>query len=303
MVAGMPAIVTDRLTKRYEQRVAVDALSIEIPDGVIAGFVGPNGAGKTTSMRMLLGLIRPTAGTGEVLGAPFGDPKALERVGALIESPAFHPAMSARRNLRVLATLGALPTSRIDEVLEIVELADRADEAVHTFSLGMRQRLAFAAALLPRPRLLLLDEPTNGLDPPGIHEMRTFLRQTAAAGCTILVSSHLLAELEQVCDWLVVLERGQLVFQGSMETLRRQQTTTVVGRPEHADDADALVKVLADAGLDAVSSDGTVRVADSGEPGAQLNRLAFEAGIVLTELREQTQDLEEAFFRMMEDRR
>jgi ABC-2 type transport system ATP-binding protein len=211
--------------------------------------------------------------------------------------------MTGRRNLRVLATLGALPACRVDEVLEIVELADRADEPVHTFSLGMRQRLAFAAALLPRPRLLLLDEPTNGLDPPGIQEMRTFLRETAAAGCTILVSSHLLGELEQVCDWLVVLEQGQLVFQGSMETLRHQQTTTVIGRPEHAADAEALVKVLTDAGLDAASCHGTVRIANSGEPGAQLNRLAFEAGIVLTELREQIQDLEETFFRMMEHRR
>ncbi len=200
----VPAIRTENLTKTYGTRNAVDGVSLEVPAGVIAGFVGPNGAGKTTTIRMLLSLIRPTTGSVAVLGTPASRPaEYLPRVGALIEGPAFYPGLSARRNLEILATLGGFSTQRVDPLLEQVGLQGRERDAVKTYSLGMRQRLGIAAALLPNPALLILDEPTNGLDPAGILEIRELLRHLKEQGVTILVSSHLLAEVEHIADWII----------------------------------------------------------------------------------------------------
>lgn len=214
--SGSPlAIETRGLSKHFGPRKAVDSLTISVPSGAITGFVGPNGAGKTTTIRMLLGLIRPNAGSAVVLGQAISHPRMyLPRVGALAESPAFYPSLSGRKNLEVLALLGGHSRSRISQVLEIVGLSDRARDLVGKYSLGMKQRLGVAMALLPDPELLILDEPANGLDPLGIIEMRDLLRSLRDQGKTIFLSSHLLGELEQIIDWLVVLNQGQALFNG-----------------------------------------------------------------------------------------
>src|SRR5437588_5332898 len=189
----MNAIETRRLTKHFGKQTAVDDLSMSIPAGSIAGFIGPNGAGKTTTLRLLLGLVRPNAGSATVLGFPLTESdRYLPRVGALIEAPAFYPSLSGRTNLEVLARLGGYPRSRLNELLEAVDLSDRARDRVGTYSLGMKQRLGVAMALLPDPDLLILDEPANGLDPLGIIEMRDLLRRLREQGKTIFISSHLL---------------------------------------------------------------------------------------------------------------
>jgi len=199
-----PVVETRGLTKRYGSRTVVDALDMQIPLGVVAGFIGPNGAGKTTTLRMLLGLVRPSAGDGRVFSLPLHSPASyLPRVGALIESPAFYPGLTGQRNLAVQATLGGHPLARVPVVLERVGLADRGGDRYRTYSLGMKQRLGIAGALLGDPSLLILDEPTNGLDPAGIRDMRALVRSLAQDGPTVLISSHLLAEVQQVCDWLV----------------------------------------------------------------------------------------------------
>ncbi|MEY2468303.1 MAG: type transport system ATP-binding protein [Actinomycetota bacterium] len=197
------ALTTTGLTKRYGARTAVDNLDIELPTGVVAGFVGPNGAGKTTTMAMLLGLVRPSAGTATVLGRSISDPAGyLPRVGALIENPAFYPALTGVENLRMFATVAGHDHASIPTVLETVRLTDRGDDRYSKYSLGMKQRLGIAAALLGDPELLILDEPANGLDPQGVREMRSLIAGLAGTGRTVLVSSHDLSELEQVCDWL-----------------------------------------------------------------------------------------------------
>ena len=209
------AIATHDLSKHFGQRKAVDGLTISIPVGTIAGFVGPNGAGKTTTIRLLLGLMRPSAGSATILGQPLTHPERyLPCVGALIEAPAFYPSLSGRTNLEVLARLGDFPRSRVDQVLEVVELSDRGSDPVRTYSQGMKQRLGVAMALLPDPDLLILDEPANGLDPLGIIQMRDLLRHLRELGKTIFLSSHLLGELEQVTDWLVMLNLGKALFSG-----------------------------------------------------------------------------------------
>jgi ABC-2 type transport system ATP-binding protein len=210
-----PAVVVRGLTKRYGSRTVVDRLDFEIPAGAVAGLIGPNGAGKTTILRMLLGLVRPDGGTGTVSGQPITTPAAyLPSVGALVEGPAFYPGLSGARNLAVYATLAGIAPSRVPIVLERLGLADRATDAYRTYSLGMRQRLGIAAALLGDPALVVLDEPTNGLDPAGIRDMRGIIRSICADGRTVLVTSHLLTEVQQVCDWLVVISQGQRRFQG-----------------------------------------------------------------------------------------
>jgi ABC-2 type transport system ATP-binding protein len=214
------AISTRGLTKRYGARTVVDHLDLDVPAGVVAGFIGPNGAGKTTTLRMLLGLVRPDAGTGSVNGVPLTRPAGyLPRVGALIESPAFYPGLSGTRNLAVQATLGGHDPAGIPALLERVGLAARGADPYQSYSLGMRQRLGIAAALLGDPALVVLDEPTNGLDPAGIREMRGIVRSINQDGRTVLVSSHLLAEVEQVCDWLIVIGEGRRLFQGPIQEL------------------------------------------------------------------------------------
>src|SRR5882672_5548332 len=216
------ALATRGLRKRYGSRPALAGLDLSVPSGVVYGFLGPNGAGKTTTMRLLTGLIHPDAGTIEVLGRPFGrgDRRRLFEVGALIEQPSFYPYLSARENLRSLAAAGALTTrSRIEELLEMVGLRDRARDKVQTYSLGMKQRLGIAAALLSDPRLLLLDEPSNGLDPAGIVAMRETLKNLAASGKTVFVSSHILGEVEQLADVVGIIAAGRLVREGPIEQL------------------------------------------------------------------------------------
>lgn len=214
------AIETYGLSKHFGQRKAVDGLTISIPAGTIAGFVGPNGAGKTTTIRLLLGLMRPSAGSATILGQPLTAPRAyLPRVGALIEAPAFYPSLSGQTNLEVLAQLGGYPRSRVSQLLEMVDLSDRAKDPVRKYSQGMKQRLGVAMALLPDPDLLILDEPANGLDPLGIIQMRDLLRHLREQGKTIFLSSHLLGELEQITDWLVILNQGKALFSGPAREL------------------------------------------------------------------------------------
>lgn len=223
---GTLAIETHGLSKSFGQRKAVDRLTISIPAGTIAGFVGPNGAGKTTTIRLLLGLVRPGEGSATILGKPLTDPRSyLPHVGALIEAPAFYPSLSGRTNLEVLARLGGYPRSRVSQVLEMVELSDRAKDPVRKYSQGMKQRLGVAMALLPDPDLLILDEPANGLDPIGIIQMRDLLRLLRERGKTIFISSHLLGELEQVADWLVMLNQGKALFSGPARDLLAKEAS------------------------------------------------------------------------------
>lgn len=295
------AVLTKGLTKLFAKRTAVDRLSLEIPRGCISGFVGPNGAGKTTTLRMLLGLVRPSAGDGAVLGHPLSDaPRYLRRVGALIEGPTFYPTLTGRANLEVLARLGGLELTRVDDVLERVGLGGRGRDPFRTYSLGMRQRLGIAAALLPNPELLVLDEPTNGLDPHGIAEIRALLRSFADEGTTVFVSSHLLAEIQQVCEHLVVIESGRLVFQGSVEELLAARSPELIARPESTEDAMRLLALVERHGRTASMGElgGSLEVhvdADACWAG-ELNRLAMAEGITLVHLSERCPTLEEAFF-------
>lgn len=296
--ANSPAVTTSGLTKRFGGRTVVDALDLSIPSGSVCGFVGPNGAGKTTTIRMLLGLIRPSAGTGTVLGGDLGDPRSyLSGVGALIEAPAFYPQLSGADNLRTLARLGQIDLARIDGVLERVGLSERAGDRYRTFSLGMKQRLGIAAALLADPALLILDEPTNGLDPAGILEMRALIRSLADDGITVFVSSHLLSEVEHVCDHLVMIRNGRSVFQGPVTDLRRSGGTEIVAGPERPDQSGQLVEVLGLAGYvaEAEGVSGLVLVQADADQAADVNRVAMAAGIALAHLAVRQRSLEEAF--------
>ena len=298
----MPALETEGLSKRYGARFAVDHVDIGLPAGVVSGFVGPNGAGKTTTILMLLGLVRPTDGTGQVLGHPITDPAAyLSRVGALIEAPLFYPTLSGRRNLEVLTRLGRLDRGRITQVLEQVELSDRAGDLVRSYSLGMKQRLGIAAALLPEPELVILDEPTNGLDPAGIREIRELLRGLTERGITVFVSSHLLAEIEAICQHLVMINKGKLVFQGDIEGLLAAQKSTLIATPEHATDVAALVALCEREGKAARADGGSVRVSAHADWAAELNRRAMAANITLSGLQMTRASLEEAFFSVTGD--
>ena len=299
-VTDAPAITTEALTKRYGERTVVDELTFSVPASVISGFIGPNGAGKSTTIRMLLGLVRPTSGAGHVLGKPLDAPEhSLERVGALIEAPAFYPTLSARDNLQVLARLGGLAPD-LDALLDRVGLLGRSADPVRAYSLGMKQRLGIAAALISDPMLLILDEPTNGLDPEGIAETRELLRSLAEEGRTILVSSHLLAEIEQICEHLVVIRAGRLLFEGDVSDLVHSASPQLRVRPEHPADLAALAEVIRPVVPD-VRFDAAGLLVDGDEAVAgRVNRMAMSAGITLVELHSITATLEEAFFELTE---
>jgi ABC-2 type transport system ATP-binding protein len=300
--ASDSAIRTVGLCKDYGARRALDDLTIDVPNGVIAGFVGPNGAGKTTTIRILLGLIAPTAGSAGILGVPVTRPgDYLGQVGALIESPAFYPTLSGRANLQALARLGGFRSGRVAEVLDMVRLSDRADDQYRTYSLGMRQRLGIAAALLPEPRLLVRDEPVNGLDPSGITEVRALLRSLADHGVTVFVSSHLLSEVEQIAGWLVMITRGRLVFDGPTERALALQNGVLVVHCENGNPR-IVSSLAARAGYaSTVDDDGQLTIEAPADFAGELNRQAMGAGVTLSELRFQQPTLEEMFFAMAEE--
>jgi ABC-2 type transport system ATP-binding protein len=290
------AVVVDRLTKRFGSRTAVDQVSFSVPTGCVAGLIGPNGAGKTTILAMLLGLVRPSDGSATVLGSPVERrAEFLPRVGALIEGPAFNPGVSGVDNLRSLAVLGGQRTDNLGELIDLVGLTGRGQDRVGSYSFGMKQRLGIAAALLGDPALVILDEPTNGLDPVGMQDVRRMIRDIAAAGRTVIVSSHLLGELEVVCDWLIVLDHGGLVHLGTPESLGGSADTIAL-RTVEAERLDDLAAIVGTSGLP-VERRGTDLVVtiddgvDAGRFAAEINRRAHTAGIVLAELHHERADL------------
>ena len=289
-------IQTRALTKRYgESIVAVDALDLGVRRGEVYGFLGPNGAGKTTTLRMLLGLVRPTSGQAAVLGAAPGSPEGLARVGAMIETPAFYPYLSGRDNLRVLARYAGVGMDRVEVVLDEVRLTDRAADRSRTYSLGMKQRLGVAAALLKDPELLILDEPTNGLDPGGMAEMRDFIRSLGEGGRTVVLSSHLMGEVEQVADRVGVIRDGGLVAEGTVEALRGRAGLKV--RAEPLAEAAQLIAALAD--VDEVTDvDGLLDVTVDTSRAPAINRLLVEAGIAVSELYAHKPSLEHVFLEL-----
>jgi ABC-2 type transport system ATP-binding protein len=295
----MNVIRTTELTRRFGSLVAVDGLTLDLPVGGVIGLVGPNGSGKSTLIRMLLGLIAPTSGSAEVLGESIARPSRFaSRVGGLIEGPAFVPALSTRANLVSLAYLRGIAPGRVDEVLGIVGLHGREREAVARFSLGMKQRLGIAAALLPDPELLVLDEPTNGLDPAGTVEIRGLLRNLGEEGRTVIVSSHLLSEIEAACDYLVIIRFGTLVFAGPLEELLSQATEYIEAEPEFASDAERLRVLLREAGWSVDGPDSTLRLAASVDDAPAVNRAAAAGGVTLRTLSPRRDTLENVFLRL-----
>jgi ABC-2 type transport system ATP-binding protein len=283
------------LTKRFGSFTAVDDLSFQVEPGRITGFLGPNGAGKTTTLRMLLDLVRPTSGTATIDGVAYTqltDP--LGTVGAALEATSFHPGRSGRDHLRVLAAASGIPDDRVDELLELTGIPAFARSRAGTYSMGMRQRLALAAALLGDPRVLLLDEPANGLDPEGIRWLRTFLRHLSSEGKTILVSSHLLAEVEQTADQIVIIANGRLVRQGTVAELSGGGGTIV-----RTSDAPALARALAAADIVVHPTDDGALMAETTDL-ARVGDVALAAGLPVWELRPKTADLEGLFFELTE---
>jgi ABC-2 type transport system ATP-binding protein len=286
---------------RGGRTLAVDGLDMTVEEGGVFGFLGPNGSGKTTTIRCLLGLTSPTAGSCRVLGADSQRNlhEVVHRIGSIVETPALFPTFSGRRNLELLAALERIPDDRIDAVLDMVGLAGRERHLVRTYSLGMRQRLAIAAALLKDPELLVLDEPANGLDPAGIRHVRQLLRQLAAGGRTVLVSSHILSEVQLMCDSVAILSRGRSVGQGPVADLsQRTQGGGVIVR---LDDLDRGVEVLRAAGLEATLLDGALRVSVAAHEGATVARALAGAGLYPSELRPVETDLEAIFLELTGD--
>jgi ABC-type multidrug transport system ATPase subunit len=289
-------IETHDLTKRYRDVVAVDGLTLGVRRGEIYGFLGPNGAGKTTTLRILLGLVRPTSGGVTVLGARPGSSAGLARIGAMIEAPGFYPFLSGRDNLRVMAKHAGVEAQRIVAVLEEVELIDRAQDRFDTYSQGMKQRLGVASALLKDPDVLILDEPTTGLDPKGMAEMRTLIRALGRGERTVLLSSHLMPEVEQICDRVGVISRGSLVKEGTVDELRGGGGGLWV-RAEPLDRASRLLAGLPEvAGVQ--TDDGTLRITAAPAAAPAINRALVGAGIAVSELRPERASLEDVFLEL-----
>jgi ABC-type multidrug transport system ATPase subunit len=286
-------VSTERLTKTFGPRTAVDAVDLTVRRGEVYGFLGPNGAGKTTTLRMLLGLVRPTSGRATVHGLPPGDPAAVARTGSLVEGPGFYPYLSGRENLRVLARYRGLGDRAVDRVLERVDLAERGRDRFKAYSLGMKQRLGVAAALLGEPDLLVLDEPTNGLDPAGMADMRSLLVDVAAGGQTVLLSSHLLAEVQEICDRVGIISGGRLLVESTVADLRGSTGIRLVARPLDR----ALAVAMTVVGDDAVEVDGTaLRLSGRAEQAPELARALVAAGVDITELVPVERSLEDVFF-------
>jgi ABC-2 type transport system ATP-binding protein len=300
----VPAVTMSGLRKEFGDITAVDGIDLVVPAGGVFGYLGPNGAGKTTSLRMLLGLVRPTDGRVELLGR---DPAtdgvaALEGVAGFVENPTFYPYLSGRRNLHLLADLdGGDHHDRVDPVLDMVELAERGDDKVGTYSQGMRQRLGLAAALLREPRLLLLDEPTNGLDPGGMRDMRQLIARLADEGLTVLLSSHLMNEVEQLCSQLAIIAKGRIRFSGTLEDLRAGQNgpsyRLSVTDPEKAL---AVGRDLPDLQIEPADRFADLLVTGDPDAAARLTIALGRAGIGLHAMLPQTASLEELFFELTE---
>jgi ABC-2 type transport system ATP-binding protein len=292
---GESVIETRALRKEFRSRrgtrVAVDDLDLTVPRGGVHGFLGPNGSGKPTTIRMLLGLARPTAGTMSLFGTPVPErlDEVIGRVGAVVESPKFSPTFSARQNLLLLARSVGVADTAVDEALGRVGLGDRAEDRFKSYSLGMKQRLAIAATLLKSPDLLILDEPTNGLDPAGIREIRELIRDLGEAGVTVLLSSHILAEVQQVCTSATIIGNGRMLMSGNVEDLLGRTSYRLrVGDPA------AAAAVLEAAGMD-VRADAGVLDVGTDEPGDRITRLLADAGLFLSELTPVRADLETIF--------
>ena len=296
------AVETRGLTKRYATGVlAVNNLDLRVRSGEVYGFLGPNGAGKMTTLRMLSGLLRPTSGTATVAGGAPGSPVSLGRLGAMVETPAFYPYLSGRDNLRVMARYSGVPKSRIEPVLKQVDLTDRARHKFRTYSTGMKQRLGVASALLKDPQLLILDEPTSGLDPQGTVEMRELIKDLRQGGRTVLLSSHLLNEVELTCDRVGVIAKGRLVAEGTVDELRaRSGGQALLVRASPIDQARRLLESLLKP--DQVQlRDGVFALTTDPSQAASINRRLVADGLDVTELRVSEQSLEDVFLQLTEN--
>jgi ABC-2 type transport system ATP-binding protein len=294
------AIETRGLTKRYGDMVAVDNLDLLVEEGKIFGFLGPNGAGKTTTMRMMLGLIRPTSGEARVLGMDIGTqlPEILARTGSIIENPTFYPYLSGRDNLRAVARLTGVSEGKIPEILELMDLTEAANRKFKTYSLGMKQRLAVGAALLNDPDLLILDEPANGLDPAGIVEMRDLMKRLKHQGHTVLISSHVLHEIEQICDRIAILNHGRIVVQGRVEELLHSHDRLEI-RVQSPDEAASILTSLS--WVRSVNRQGDRLSVDAPlERAAQINATLAESGLYASEIRPREESLEQYFLDVTE---
>jgi ABC-2 type transport system ATP-binding protein len=300
--SAAPPLQVRGLVKLYGSLAAVNGVDLTVETGDVYGYLGPNGAGKTTSLRMMLGLIRPTAGAVRLFGRdPWESARALDGVAGFVEAPTFYPYLTARRNLELLAAFdGSDASSRIDRALATVELADRQREKVGGYSHGMRQRLGIAAALLRDPKLLLLDEPTTGLDPAGMRDMRLLIRRLAEEGITIVLSSHLLAEVEEVCNRVAIVQKGKIVYEGEIAALKSSAGALYVLRT--TDDERALGICRAQAGIaDVGRRDGRLLFgADSEQAVAELSRALVLDGVLIRALEPQTARLEDLFFSLTE---
>jgi ABC-2 type transport system ATP-binding protein len=290
-------IEVENLTKRFRKTVAVENLSFKISEGAITAFLGPNGAGKTTTLRIILGLVRPTAGRATVLGKPYRELRdPVHDVGAVLEASSFHPGRSGRNHLRTVAAAGGIPSGRVEETLALVQMTADAGRRVGSYSLGMKQRLSLAAALLGDPKVLVLDEPANGLDPQGMRWLRELLRSLAAEGRTILISSHVLAEVEQVADEVVIIHRGRFIEQASTAELFARAGGGIRVRSPAAERFRA---ILEEAGLTVGSAEGDLLVVPDATT-ERIGELAAEHRIVLHELAAEKSTLEEAFLELTE---